>query len=161
MKESKPGAMTIQQAREKQIHEMKALLLELILKSDEDLKQADETIEQVYKQYNIQEGEEDRLGPEIIAIIGGHINKTAELKLKLASERAKLADLLHKVASEEQQLDIAEAIAKSQMGGEMDENEGLWSHEPDMKVIQPEGDNEEEDDNQGLYDDDTDPEQFN
>ncbi len=100
-------------------------LARLLERSEADLSAADEQLKEIYKQYNIDPGLV--MDPHVLAIVGAHINKTAELKIKSASEKAKLAELLHKMVLEAKQVDIAAQLAAEHMANRGDANEDLWN----------------------------------
>jgi hypothetical protein len=111
----------------KQVKDLQEQLIKLVGECEQDLCKADEQLKEIYKQYDIDvDGLKEA---ETLAILGGHINKTAELRLKAVGEKVKLVDLLHRISSEMQQMDIAEAMAKAQM--EEDSEEVYYEHTDD------------------------------
>ena len=107
----------------------------LLEQSEKDLDAVDVQLQEIYRQYNIDP--ELTIDPHIMAVIGAHINKTAELKIKSAGEKAKLAELLHKIILEARQIEIAEKLAKEHLQQRMDDNEKLWEEQPAKRENAP------------------------
>ena len=107
----------------------RGMILDLIKQCDEGMKDIDERLSEIYKQYDV-----PTIDVADMAIVGQHVNKTAELKIKAVGEKAKLAELLHKMTSADAELEIAKMMALQQIdGNDMDDDPtaGLYDEEDD------------------------------
>jgi len=77
-------------------------ITKLLQSCDDDLSNANEKLEEIYVQYKVDELQD----PHIMSVIAGHINKTAELKIKSASEKVKIIDILHKMSTELMEIEV-------------------------------------------------------
>lgn len=140
----------------KEIHIMILECNKGLRKCDKEIETVNKRLDDIYKQYDVKEMDRDSMGVQ-----GANLNRATELKIKLVRERtvlinekSKLIELLHKILSEQQQLEISAELAlmqiKEQMGDD-DDNDLYQHHE------EPEFTSEEEAEVEELYRDNESP----
>jgi len=100
--------------------ELKCILRNLVTGCEKDLRDAEEQLSDIYSQYGIADAHQ--LDAPTLAIIGGHINKTAELRIKVVGEKVKVADLVHKIIMEHEELGVAHMLAQQKMSEKQPED---------------------------------------